>query len=319
MRIDSALSESGTSAYSGGMYTWKSAHTGGGTEWYNYPSALARDHLTYVIGIGKAVRTPRGFIHRHADEDGYLFHYVRRGEMWIRRKGETHRVARGGVWLLDMSERFEYGNNSPTRMETWWFVCSGKDLPALFAELRAERDPIFADLDTARIESLFEQLLALTRRQPPGYEVKSSALITAILGELFESRARAGEMVTLVGRAGVHSLPVRRGIDYITRFYWDSLQLKRIADRVEMSMYYFARLFRKETGLSPMDYLNRYRIEQAKRLLKSSDKPIAQIGVMVGITDATRFARLFRRYADTTPLRFRARARKVSGHNAQKH
>lgn len=290
------------------MYTWKVARIKGGTEWYNYPSALAREHLAYIVGIGKA-RAPGGFVHRHANEDGYLFHYVRRGEMWLRRGAHSHRLARGSVWLLDMGDRFEYGNDRLALSENWWFTCGGKILPALHAELRADRDPIFRDLDTARIESLFDQLLALTQRQPHGYEIKSSAILTAILGELFEARARTGELVSLAGKGGMHSPPVRRGIDYITRFYRDSLQLKRLADRVEMSMYYFARLFRKETGLTPMDYLNRYRIEQAKRLLTSSDKPIAQVGAMVGINDATRFARLFRRYAETTPLRFRTRAR----------
>lgn len=295
------------------MYTWKSARSKFAVEWYNYPSTLAREHLAYVVGIGKDRRTPGGFVHRHANVDGYLFHYLRRGEMWLRRGGQTSRLVKGGVWLLDMGERFEYGNDCPASAENWWFACGGKSIPALYAELRADRDPIFTGLDAARIEALFDELLALIQRQPHGHEIKSSSVITAILGELFESRARAGEMVSLTGKGGTLSAPVRRGIDYITRFYWDALQLKRLADRVEMSMYYFARLFRKETGLTPMDYLNRYRIEQAKRLLVSGDKPIAQVGSMVGIADATRFARLFRRYAGETPLRYRARALKRDG------
>jgi YesN/AraC family two-component response regulator len=103
---------------------------------------------------------------------------------------------------------------------------------------------------------------------------------------------------------------VRRGIDYITRFYREPLQLKRIADRVELSLFHFARLFRKEMGVTPNDYLNRYRIEQAKRLLLHSNKPVAQIGTMVGLNDPTYFARMFRRHTGKTPKRFRMRGGK---------
>jgi transcriptional regulator GlxA family with amidase domain len=77
-------------------------------------------------------------------------------------------------------------------------------------------------------------------------------------------------------------------------------------------MFHFVRRFHKEVGVTPVEYLNRFRIEQAKRLLLHSEKPVAQIGAMVGVPNPTHFGRLFRRYVGVMPLRFRlqeARAR----------
>jgi AraC-like DNA-binding protein len=291
------------------VYTWRSSRLAGGTEWYNYPSALAQNRLCYLIGMGKG-KVSRGFRHGHSDEDGFLFQYIHRGQMWLRLDDRDHRTGPGAAWLVDMSEPVTYGNDGTQAAENWWFTFSGKDIPTLFAELRADREPIFRGLDRARIRSLYDELLALIQRQPPGYEIKSAAVILAILGELAASRMQEREFVTLTGRAPVLSEPVRRGIDYITRFYREPLQLKRIADRVELSLFHFARLFRKEMGVTPNDYLNRYRIEQAKRLLLHSNKPVAQIGTMVGLNDPTYFARMFRRHTGKTPKRFRMRGGK---------
>lgn len=225
--------------------------------------------------------------------------------MWHRVRGQTHVATRGMVCLMDMSVPIEYGTASRGPADNWWFSFRGKDLPVLFAEMRADRDPLFVGLDTNRVERLFDELLGLIRGQPAGYELKSAGAILALLGELSATRGRTHEMVTLAGRAAVLSDPVRHGIDYITRFYETPLPLKRIADVTGVSMFHFARLFRKETGVTPIEYLNRYRVEQAKRLLGYSSKPISQIGAMVGIKDPTYFVRLFRRHAGMTPNEFR--------------
>src|ERR1043166_9184311 len=101
------------------MYTWRSAVSPLGTEWMNYPSPLARAHLCHAQAMGKAT-SPRGFKHEHQDEDGYLFHYVRRGEFWHRIRGRVWHVSAGRVCPMDLSERVEYGNDKRAPVENWW-------------------------------------------------------------------------------------------------------------------------------------------------------------------------------------------------------
>jgi transcriptional regulator GlxA family with amidase domain len=211
---------------------------------------------------------------------------------------------------MELSEPVQYGNDRRATAEVWWVLFNNRDMPHMFTELRADRDPLFDHLDTDAVEDLFRKLFELIRRQPPAYEPKSAAVVTAMVGELFASRAKTRDFVNLVGRTAVLSEPVRRGIDYITRFYATVLPLKQICEVVDQSMSHFAHSFHREVGVPPIQYLNRYRIEQAKQLLASSNDSIARIRLMVGIPSPVHFSRLFRKLAGTSPIDYRAKARR---------
>ena len=152
------------------VYPWKGGRTGpGGIEWYNYPSVLAQQYWYYVLCVGKAWPKPR-YRHGHGTEDGFLIHYVRRGEFWYRMRGQEYRAPAQTVCLMELSEPVEYGNDRRATADVWWMSFNGHDMPHMFTELRADRDPLFDHLDTHRVEELFRQLFELIRRQPPAYE-----------------------------------------------------------------------------------------------------------------------------------------------------
>src|SRR5690606_35648513 len=87
------------------------------------------------------------------------------------------------------------------------------------------------------------------------------------------------------------------------------LNLKRISEAASLSPRHFARLFRAEVNVTPIQYLARYRVEQAKRLLTSSDKTVEQIARMVGASSQTYFAYSFRQLSGQTPRQFRQASR----------
>jgi AraC-like DNA-binding protein len=170
--------------------------------------------------------------------------------------------------------------------------------------LRADQEPVFTSINTERMGSLFRELMAITNRPPPAYEPKASALLLLILAELFASRASKVSFAE-VGKGRPLSDTVRKGIDCITRFYDQSASIKQIAGAVGTSMFHFSRVFRRETGCTPIEYLNRYRIEQARRLLLESDKSVEEIGRSVGIRVPNYFAKIFQRYTGMTPRQYR--------------
>jgi AraC-like DNA-binding protein len=74
-----------------------------------------------------------------------------------------------------------------------------------------------------------------------------------------------------------------------------------------MSDDYLTYCFRQELGMTPIAYLNRYRVMQAKGLLKETDKTITQIALEVGFSDSGYFSRVFRREAGMSPDAYRRR------------
>jgi transcriptional regulator GlxA family with amidase domain len=69
----------------------------------------------------------------------------------------------------------------------------------------------------------------------------------------------------------------------------------------------FVRRFSKATGMSPLEYVHRLRIEEAKQMLETSDAQIEAVAAEVGYQDASFFGRLFRRRVGLTPAQYRRR------------
>ena len=92
------------------------------------------------------------------------------------------------------------------------------------------------------------------------------------------------------------------------RLYDDDIGLEYICEATNLSLYYFSRLFQRETGMSPVQYLARYRVEKAKELLTSTSQTIGEIARMVGLPNQFTVARNFREVAGTSPTPFRAAA-----------
>lgn len=101
------------------------------------------------------------------------------------------------------------------------------------------------------------------------------------------------------------SLLVKQALVYIHQNYTLPISRKNIAEAVGVSENYISQIFRQEAGLSPWDYLNRYRIHKAKELLMQSDDSVTHIALKVGFNDPAYFSRVFHKITGNSPLEFR--------------
>ncbi len=280
----------------------------GNVECLGYPGKLAIDIWEHVIGIGMS-RCPRNMDKQLWNKrHGYLLHYVRKGELLHVISGKPHRVNAGCVCLMDYG-RIQRVRNEKRAADLWWVLLGGKNVPRLFSELDINRAPVFDQLNRGRIEALFRELWVLIGRKPPAYEARAHVALNAIFAELIASRAQPSKVPSLVPRRAQLSDKVRLAVLRFERMYHTQLDLKGTAAAVGMDTWHFARRFRREAGMAPIQYLNRYRVEQAKHLLKTTAKPVHQISPLVGISDPDYFARLFRKTTGETPRTFRRKKR----------
>jgi YesN/AraC family two-component response regulator len=123
-----------------------------------------------------------------------------------------------------------------------------------------------------------------------------------------------GELVAAMHRSlfGTETLPphtgalVKRTVAYLQQHYAAPLTRAQVAGAVGVSENYLSQIFRKELGLSPWEYLTRYRIKQAERLLLGSDESITNIAMGTGFRDPAYFGRVFRKETGRSPTTFRA-------------
>ena len=83
------------------------------------------------------------------------------------------------------------------------------------------------------------------------------------------------------------------------------ISLNTVAEYIGLSPAYFSTIFKQESGVNFIDYLTKIRINEAKRLLRSSDKRISDIALEVGYRDQHYFSSLFKRYQKDTPKAYR--------------
>ena len=94
-------------------------------------------------------------------------------------------------------------------------------------------------------------------------------------------------------------------IGYIEQNYASLITLDMMSKIAYMSPTYFCHYFRKETGKSPLAFINEYRIQKAAQLLSETDLQISQIAQSVGFDNFSYFIRKFREYKSITPKEYR--------------
>jgi AraC-like DNA-binding protein/DNA-binding LytR/AlgR family response regulator len=98
---------------------------------------------------------------------------------------------------------------------------------------------------------------------------------------------------------------VRQAMAYLHEHYADSISRADLARHVALSADYLTFCFRKELGVTPVAYLNRYRVNQAKQLLADPSKSITEVALEVGFSDSGYFSRVFRREVGISPEAYR--------------
>jgi two-component system response regulator YesN len=100
---------------------------------------------------------------------------------------------------------------------------------------------------------------------------------------------------------------LQQAIKYIHNNFSTNISLDRVAGTAGISKYHFCRLFKELTGMTYLSYVNRVRIEQAKKLLNDEELSITDTGYAVGYSDLTHFERIFKKLTGTTPSQYRHR------------
>lgn len=104
------------------------------------------------------------------------------------------------------------------------------------------------------------------------------------------------------------ALRARFVLAYMNQNYDKALTIKEIADAAGISERECYRYFTKYLNTTPTEYLNRYRIAVAARMLAESDLPISQVAQQCGFSDASYFSMVFRKVMEKTPREYRRMA-----------
>lgn len=178
---------------------------------------------------------------------------------------------------------------------------------------------VFPDIQFAPEYSLLDQNNVFTSSGGYAGEVLSLYFLERLFGREAAERCAAELMLDMdrvrPGRA-VDLLPLRRHQDerihrvqtWLDRHFMEDVNLEWLAQRHHMSLRNFMRRFKDACGETPLGYLQRIRMEEAKRLLDHTSLSVEAIADKVGYQTESHFRRLFKRHTRLTPAQYRTRA-----------
>ncbi|MFR2718394.1 MAG: response regulator [Ruminococcus sp.] len=103
---------------------------------------------------------------------------------------------------------------------------------------------------------------------------------------------------------------IQMAVRYIHEHYSENITILDLAERYEMSPNYFSSIFKREIGVSAVNYITDVRMKEAQKLLAHSDNSVVDIAKKVGYEDGQYFFRVFKKHTGMTPLRYREENRR---------
>lgn len=122
-------------------------------------------------------------------------------------------------------------------------------------------------------------------------------------------RAYSATMYTEEGQHPHHDEDIARVQDHLTTHCNETLSVADVATKFGLSSRTLNRRFKQITGSTPLQYLQRSRLENAQELLRNSNLSVAEIAEHVGYQDVSYFAGLFKRHFAMPPMRYRRSVR----------
>lgn len=148
-----------------------------------------------------------------------------------------------------------------------------------------------------------EKLCSIFEQASFGYEFYIKSSLYHILFVLIQNARKVKTPVQ-----NVKSNMIKTVIDYIKENYSKIISLQELADYIHISREYLCRMFHEITSVSPVVYLNQYRVQQSTLLLLDKNKNISDIAFSCGFHNSSYFNKLFKRYMGCTPTEFREKS-----------
>ena len=167
---------------------------------------------------------------------------------------------------------------------------------------------ILDHFESVEVSSCLRNILREMELKNTGYEDICQAYMEILIIRLMRSIELAVPTDPQLGIGNRQCAAVKR---YIDLHFKESLTLEHLAEEAHMNKYYLSHTFKREYGISPINYMISKRIEESKYLLAETDLSLSQIAQLLGFSSLSYFSQVFRRTQSVSPMEYRQGAKNL--------
>ncbi|QNG59635.1 helix-turn-helix domain-containing protein [Metabacillus idriensis] len=241
--------------------------------------------------------------------------YVQSGELYMTENGQPFTISEGQYLLLIPG--FEHFGHKSCREDTrvYWthFIMEDgfalhengnenwSDVQVLDGDFVIPskfyfKIPAFGEcIHKDFVEKIFENLVSMNH-QTPDFPLRQQIYFEELILQLQKESLQIPNAAEKV---------VEETLRFLRKHYQEDIKMVDFAKVLHFHPDYITRCMQKTMGVTPIQYLNQYRMEQAKKLMSTTDHKISSIAKEVGIFDATYFTKIFKRIEGVAPLEYR--------------
>lgn len=268
-------------------------------------------------------------VRRVSNYDMKTFHFHRKYEIYYLLEGvrrffidnSTYLINAGNIVIIDKDQIHKTGsaanlphtrfvvNFNPEYISSAWGKEKVEELLSLFRQgIRILTVPMKTQI---YVENLLQRLVDLNGGYVPENELLRKCLLTELLICLKDCVFKQVQS-SLGEPQKIQNDTVNQISAYISKNYRETLSLAQIAAQFYISPCYLSHLFKKNTGLSIIEYLNSVRVRTAKKYLETTDLKVSEISGKVGFSTSAHFSRVFKSGTGLAPNIYRKYYRKTS-------
>ena len=261
--------------------------------YFHTASETARSLFFYLRCTGR-YQCDETYAIRRQSYDSYLLLYVVSGSGYVMLDGRRTPLGEGTLTLLNCYQPHAYGTD--TGWDILWAHFDGVQARAYYEAIAQSHSLCVLLPDPYRAMRSLEKIFRMYHHERRASEALIHQYLTAVLTSLMTATERENE------GSGVDMEEV---LTYITQNLEQPLTLAELARRAALSPFYFSRVFKRETGYTPHEYLVNARVNAAKFYLKTTAHSNKEISYRCGFSSESSFCTVFKRVTGQTPQAYR--------------
>ncbi len=228
----------------------------------------------------------------------YILHYIVSGKGYYEANGYKYSLKKGDVFAIYPDDLVTYYTDKDNPWEICWIIFGGKFAHKYYSNTRISHNKlVICNVEKAFVTSITDCLKYIDENERTYSQLR---LVSCIL-ECFSHI----DKVTYEESCTPSKINyVQNAIAYIEYEYGRGICVNDISNLLRIDRTYFYRIFKKETGKTPSEYLTEYRVNKAKSLI-SMGIDFKNIASSIGLKDVYHFSKLFKKTTGLSPSEYR--------------